>query len=223
MLPWMPRVPLWQPVLWALLAVLPPCAGDCNPDDLEDRTLNQMPEYTTKQSFPDGAVHGYRCMNGYRPSNERRSATCRGTTWELDTAHPLNCHGISCGAPEQKNNIEHGTFRSHIFSFPHKVQFNCERGYRLHSHSNQPVDADYAIYCRSDGTWTEPLPKCLAVVCPRQLAPVGNGQVDTSAGFGFQAVVHYSCHHGYRLVGPSSRTCQEDGTWSGPQPVCEGE
>lgn len=52
-----------------------------------------MPEHTTQKSFPDGAVHTYKCMHGYRPFNDRRNATCRGTVWELDDARPLGCHG----------------------------------------------------------------------------------------------------------------------------------
>ncbi|CAN7937171.1 unnamed protein product, partial [Ixodes hexagonus] len=195
-------------------------AGDCDPDHLEDRTLNLTPEYTTRTSFANGTVHAYRCMNGYRPAQERRNATCRGTTWELDIAHPLNCQGISCGAPGGKSGIEHGTFRGHIFNFPNKVEFNCERGYRLHSHDNRPVDSHYAIYCKSDGQWTEPPPKCLVVVCPAP-AQVRNGHVDTSSDFKFEAEARYSCERNYRLVGPPSRRCQENGTWSGPDPVCE--
>ena len=35
--------------------------------------------------------------------------------------------------------------------------------------------------------------------------------------------VLYSCHHGYREVkGSSVRMCQEDGTYSGQDLICEG-
>ncbi|CAN8005482.1 unnamed protein product, partial [Ixodes pacificus] len=180
-----------------------------------------MPEHTTQKSFPDGAVHTYKCMHGYRPLNDRRSATCRGTVWELDEARPLGCHGASCGAPGGRNGIDHGTFRSHVFTFPNKVEFDCERGYRLHSHDGRPVDSDYGIYCQSDGYWSEPPPKCLVVVCP-QPAQVVHGDVDTSEGLKFRAVAHYSCNRRYRLVGPPSRQCQDNATWSGAEPTCEG-
>lgn len=214
-------MPLWLPVLWALLLVpLPPCAGDCDPDQLSDDKLKQTKDYTTRRSFPNGTVHAYRCQNGYQPANELRNATCRGTVWVLDTERPLNCHGVGCGAPGGRNGIDHGTFRSLVFTFPNKVEFDCERGYRLHSHDNQPVDSDYGIYCLSNGEWSEPPPKCLAVACPQPKA-VGHGRVDTSDGFKYQAVAQYECEGGHRLVGPSSRECQENATWSGAEPVCE--
>lgn len=214
-------MPTWLPVLWVLLlAALPPCAGDCNPDALDDDKLNQMADSTTRRSFPNGTVHTYRCKNGYRPANERRNATCRGTLWELDVAQPLNCRGVSCGAPGGQNGIEHGAFRSHVFNFPNKVQFNCDRGHRLHTHNDQPVGPDYAIYCQSDGKWTAPPPKCLIVTCPA-LASVDNGQVDKSEGIKYRSTAYYACNGGYRLMGPSTRGCQENGTWSGVEPVCE--
>ncbi|KAM7295507.1 sushi, von Willebrand factor type A, EGF and pentraxin domain-containing protein 1 [Ixodes scapularis] len=212
---------VWKLTFWLpFLVLLPPCAGDCDPENLTDSRLNQMPEHTTQKSFPNGAVHTYKCMHGYRPFNDRRNATCRGTVWELDNARPLGCHGASCGAPGGRNGIDHGTFRSHVFTFPNKVAFDCERGYRLHSHDNQPVDSDYGIYCQSDGLWSEPPPKCLVVVCP-QPAQVVHGDVDTSEGLNFRAVVHYSCNRLYRLVGPPSRQCQDNATWSGAEPTCE--
>ncbi|GFQ77553.1 uncharacterized protein TNCT_152171, partial [Trichonephila clavata] len=32
--------------------------------------------------------------------------------------------------------------------------------------------------------------------------------------------VNYRCVYGYRLEGPSTRICQQDGQWSNPQPIC---
>ena len=32
----------------------------------------------------------------------------------------------------------------------------------------------------------------------------------------------YTCNHGYRLAGGSSRTCQSSGRWSGVEPRCQG-
>lgn len=34
------------------------------------------------------------------------------------------------------------------------------------------------------------------------------------------ASVEFNCNIGYKLNGSAIRTCQDDGTWSGQQPVC---
>src|SRR6185295_12571439 len=54
--------------------------------------------------------------------------------------------------------------------------------------------------------------------CPG-LEPPANGSVsapDTSAG----STASYLCAAGFMLDGPSARTCQADGTWSGSDPTC---
>ena len=39
----------------------------------------------------------------------------------------------------------------------------------------------------------------------------------------FNTTRSYSCATGYNLVGSDMRTCQQDSTWSGVPPSCEGE
>ena len=49
-----------------------------------------------------------------------------------------------------------------------------------------------------------------------------NGNVELS-GRTPGSTATYSCVRGYRLVGDETRTCQDDGEWSGREPVCECE
>ena len=35
------------------------------------------------------------------------------------------------------------------------------------------------------------------------------------------SVAIYTCYNGYNPIGDVTRTCQEDGTWTGKEPVCE--
>ena len=52
------------------------------------------------------------------------------------------------------------------------------------------------------------------------LDPPANGEVDLSGTvFGSQAI--YSCDRLFRLVGPETRTCLENGEWSISAPICE--
>ena len=39
----------------------------------------------------------------------------------------------------------------------------------------------------------------------------------------FGLTANYSCNEGYTIMGNEVRTCQENETWSGEDPVCQGE
>ena len=56
-----------------------------------------------------------------------------------------------------------------------------------------------------------------------QLDPPANGTVDTSQGSLLGAVATYSCDPSFTLVGTATRQCQEDETWTGESPTCEGK
>ena len=57
------------------------------------------------------------------------------------------------------------------------------------------------------------------VTCPNLPGPA-NGQVAES-GSTPHFTAKYTCNTGYRLVGDSPRTCQDNGQWSGTTPTCE--
>ena len=58
------------------------------------------------------------------------------------------------------------------------------------------------------------------VNCGLLLSPL-NGFITINAT-GFGSVANYSCMAGYRLAGIENRVCQENATWSGANPNCEG-
>ena len=41
--------------------------------------------------------------------------------------------------------------------------------------------------------------------------------------FTFGATVEYECINAFVLVGVKTRTCQDDGTWSGDRPSCKSK
>ena len=49
-----------------------------------------------------------------------------------------------------------------------------------------------------------------------------NGAVNLSEGSLVGADATYTCDSSFRLIGTTSRTCQQNGSWSGEAPVCEG-
>ena len=58
----------------------------------------------------------------------------------------------------------------------------------------------------------------LDLICPR-LSDPRNGNVTYAYGYAGETAL-YSCYHGYRLVGTSSRVCQATEIWGGSQPDC---
>ena len=52
------------------------------------------------------------------------------------------------------------------------------------------------------------------------LTSPANGKVDVSSTL-HMATSDYSCNTGYELNGPDTRTCGDNGKWSGKTPSCE--
>ena len=49
-----------------------------------------------------------------------------------------------------------------------------------------------------------------------------NGSVDLPETV-FRSSATYSCDSGFLLIGNDTRVCQEDGQWSGDDPVCQSK
>lgn len=47
-----------------------------------------------------------------------------------------------------------------------------------------------------------------------------NGRMRCNDGDKYQSTCNFKCKSGYELVGTRDRICQEDGKWSGTQPLC---
>ena len=60
-------------------------------------------------------------------------------------------------------------------------------------------------------------------ICPKIFAPVG-GTISCQLGANNVAnpgeTCQFKCDDGFTLTGSSSRTCQNDRTWSGTEPMC---
>ena len=86
----------------------------------------------------------------------------------------------------------------------------CLSGYQL---SGERINV-----CRDEDSWQSPFPVCEEIVCPN-IENIDNGKL-TVGGFKFRQSVYYECEMGYSLIGSFSRTCLENGTWSGKEPSC---
>ena len=54
-----------------------------------------------------------------------------------------------------------------------------------------------------------------------ELDDPNNGQVSLN-GTTLGSIATYTCDPGHSLIGDMERICQENGTWSGNEPTCEG-
>ena len=57
--------------------------------------------------------------------------------------------------------------------------------------------------------------------CDDLIAPA-NGDVN-QPGNSVGTVASYACNDGFQLIGDKTRTCEEDGEWSGTDPTCKCE
>ncbi|XP_062498853.1 CUB and sushi domain-containing protein 3-like isoform X3 [Corticium candelabrum] len=112
----------------------------------------------------------------------------------------------------------HGTMhtekKSKPFEYGRTVYYSCNSGYIL--------KGSVLRKCQASGQWTGTQPVCQQIQCPNiSKEAINNGRIlNTNRLFGSLAV--YECNAGYRVVGNRTRTCQQNGTWSGNPPICQG-
>ncbi|NXD07609.1 SRPX2 protein, partial [Nothocercus nigrocapillus] len=91
-----------------------------------------------------------------------------------------------------------------------RCELSCARGYRLVGRS--------AVQCLPSRHWSG-MAYCRQIRCP-VLPGLLRGSYACSAGVQMDSRCDYTCLPGYQLEGDRSRTCMEDGRWSGSEPVC---
>ncbi|XP_030911672.1 inactive serine protease PAMR1 [Geospiza fortis] len=115
----------------------------------------------------------------------------------------------------------HGIVEGDDFKYGARVYFKCNAGYSL--------KGSHVAYCQLDGIWSTHHPECVLEEknCSDPGGPLnGYRRVveDTGLLNGHYAkigtVIAFFCNNSYVLSGNEQRTCQDDGEWSGKQPIC---
>ncbi|XP_060792623.1 sushi, von Willebrand factor type A, EGF and pentraxin domain-containing protein 1-like [Neoarius graeffei] len=185
----------------------PECISQCKrPDVGENRVIV---DDSGQETFPNGSTVTFKCSVGYRPVNSlaSKNITCVGTEW---TQLELNCTKKSCGLLPELSNGKYTYPNGHLFGATAEAQ--CNEGYRLVGQKTRN--------CRDSG-WDGRDPVCEVVKCEPPPA-ISNGEfvpVDTSYNYN-QAVV-YSCSGDYTLIGESTITCSDNGTFHPSPPQCK--
>ena len=140
------------------------------------------------------------CPFGYTVSGNSE-LTCRSDgTW--DVAVP------SCSICDTIDKPDHGQIIFDSDGKTTKATMECEVGYTLSGFS--------VLECRADGSWDFNIPAC--VKCPDLESPE-NGNVSLSSN-AILTTALFSCINGYKVLGQSTLTCDESGSWDAQEPFC---
>ncbi|CAH1252782.1 CSMD3 [Branchiostoma lanceolatum] len=160
---------------------------------------------TGATSYQD--VVNFNCNAGYT-RNGATSATCQADgTWSdpVPTCTPRQC------LPQLTAPTNGAMSPLGPHTFPATVAFTCNTGYTR----NGAADTT----CQADGSWNNPVPTCDPVQCPVLRAPM-NGTVTPPGARNYNDVGTFACDVGFERVGATSATCQANGQWSNPVPMC---
>jgi hypothetical protein len=149
----------------------------------------------------------YSCDAGYLLAGSP-TRTCQASGFWSGTAptcNPVDC--LTPGAPQ------HGTVTAATTTLNSIAQYACNAGYDLNGATTRK--------CQTNGAWNGVVPTCAPKDC-NMPSGTANGSVSASVTT-FGATATYTCATNYALSpagAAGTRTCQSDGTWSLPVPVC---
>ncbi|XP_056124585.1 sushi, von Willebrand factor type A, EGF and pentraxin domain-containing protein 1 isoform X2 [Rhinichthys klamathensis goyatoka] len=150
------------------------------------------------------SVVNYSCMDGFTLRKEA-SVRCEADgNWSKPNPE---CIPIECPQPED---IPNGIVDVQGLMYLSTAIYSCKAGYDLVGNST--------VLCGQSGLWIGGVPVCHPVKCaaPKEIP---NGAVRYSR-LQFSQSVTYSCQRGYRLQGPETLTCLENGQWHQEAPNC---
>jgi hypothetical protein len=120
-----------------------------------------------------------------------------------EVGSPADCH-----APPA---LVNGLVSAPVTTLGGVATYGCNPGYAL---VGSPTRT-----CQANGTWSGTPPTCVSVACGVPPAIANGSVVATAVTYGSTAT--YTCSTGYSFsTATTTRTCQADGTWSTPVPVC---
>ncbi|KAF7710922.1 hypothetical protein HF521_009794 [Silurus meridionalis] len=121
------------------------------------------------------------------------------------------CLSISCGDPGVP---PFAILSGRKFTNGAVVTYSCSQGRTLVGNAT--------LHCQEDGRWSGSPPYCSGGsvgVCGDPGFPPHGSRLGEE--FRVRSLLRFTCEAGYMLIGSSERTCLQNGSWSGTQPVCE--
>lgn len=113
--------------------------------------------------------------------------------------------------------------------------YTLSKGYEIDSILQYSCPAGMYPYpvrtrkCGRSGMWTPMYSKgkslyeatCKAVTCPGPLDIEYGSFIPRQSSFAIGSTITFECYEGYTLTGSASRTCKENGKWSGSTAICD--
>ncbi|KFM77244.1 Sushi, von Willebrand factor type A, EGF and pentraxin domain-containing protein 1, partial [Stegodyphus mimosarum] len=161
--------------------------------------------WVKSEGFIIGSTATYHCNDGYELEGSMTRSCLVNESWSLSIPR---CKIVSCILPPE---IEHGHVEGSNHTFGSTVKYVCDFGYQLEGSSE--------LQCLADKTWSDDVPKCMPLPCPRPVSPA-HGTVLFRA-LVVDSTVHFSCSEGYEITGSPNSTCLPDQTWSTDPPICQ--
>ena len=135
-------------------------------------------------------------------------------TDEVEWAPPVpSCLPIVCQAPASPLVIVSDGARLTEYSYLASITVGCIAGFELSTAQTSST----SVLCGGSSQW-EPSTSCQPVMCA---APVVTSGVQVTGDYAYNSQVNFSCAGTARLVGASSATCLETGSWSAGAPTCQ--
>ncbi|KAL2083424.1 hypothetical protein ACEWY4_021197 [Coilia grayii] len=187
---------------------LPVCkVVNCSdPGFVENAIRHAQERYPESFNYRNSVM--YHCKRGFYLLGSSVLSCQSNGLW--DRSLP-KCLPISCGDPGAP---PHATLLGKRFTHGAVVHYSCGQGRTLIGNSSR--------YCQEDGRWSGSPPYCsggsVGICGDPGLPPHGTRLGDE---FRLKSLLRFSCEAGYMLVGAAERTCLQNGSWSGVQPVCE--
>ncbi|XP_064616221.1 sushi, von Willebrand factor type A, EGF and pentraxin domain-containing protein 1-like [Liolophura sinensis] len=161
----------------------------------------------TADTYPHRSLVRYTCERGFFQKGYP-GVICNLGAWYGHPTMPFSCTLGSCNSPGL---IDNGQRDGYVFSVGATVKYFCNEGYEMKGSAVR--------MCLASTSWSGKKPSCVPIRCPRLTAPK-YGKVQPG-GLEFGATARVTCDEGYRLIGPETRSCQADKTWSGENNSCE--
>ncbi|XP_062867239.1 complement factor B-like isoform X1 [Trichomycterus rosablanca] len=161
----------------------------------------------------NGSILNYICPEGYYP-DPLRKRVCKGVKWNPTTKKILECKKVTCPDPRVLQNGDVHPYQRWYF-VNDTITSKCSTGYTFRGSEKR--------VCKVNGKWSGRTPVCSSSSdhCPDPGTPPGASR--TSSSFNIDDKVDYSCNGKLKLVGSKKRVCQDNGEWSGEEPVCYAE
>ena len=153
-----------------------------------------------------GSTATYSCDTGYALSGGATRMCQSDATWS--GAAPT-CQIVDCGAAPTAPRTAARPAPARPTTRP--LSYACDTGYTLSGATS--------VTCLDTGAWSDVAHTCTIVDCGAPPMPAdGSASATTTT---YLSTATYSCDTGFTLNGVSSRTCQDDGSWSDTTPTCE--